>query len=113
MRLDRLDSQRLVVAAFLVASATPIVIAATHHVFWERAHSQAPVVSLAFFGLLAGLAFRKRWAWVVLVVIEGAILVSFAFDFASVVGFICALVSVALLLSPQMRGFVRRHPRAA
>ena len=99
--------------AFLVASATPFAIAATHHVFWERAHSQAPVVTLAFLALLAALAFRKRWAWVVLVLIEGTILVSFAFNFASVIGFVCALLGFGLLLSPQMRRFVRTRPRPA
>ena len=99
--------QRFVVVTFLVAAATPIVLAATHHAFWQRAHSQAPVVSLVFFAVLVALAYRRRWAWFLLVLFEAVILASFAVDFASVIDFACALVSFALLISPPMRRFVR------
>lgn len=55
--------------------------------------------------VLISLARRRRWAWVVLVVLEGGILISFAFDFTDAVAFIVSVVSFALLISPPMRRY--------
>jgi hypothetical protein len=100
-------SARLVLGAYVAVSATPFVIAATQHAFWEHEHDMAPVVTLLFAGLLVALVRRHRWAWLVLVVLDGALLVSFAFDFTSVGAFLRVLAGFALVCSPQMRRYVQ------
>ncbi len=57
--------------------------------------------------LLFSLARGHRWAWISLVVFEGVVLISFAFDFTNAFYFFANLTSLALLVSPPMRRYVR------
>lgn len=112
MASTRADPRKLVVAAYVVLAAAPFAIAATHHSFWERAHSVAPVASLIFLAVLAALASGRRWAWLLLVLFEGFVLLSFAWDFASITSFVFVLLSYVLLISPPMQSHVRRRSTA-
>lgn len=73
----------LVLAGYVVLAAAPFVIAATHASFWKPEHSTAPVASLGFAVLLGALVLRRIWAWWLLVIIEAATLISFAFDLSN------------------------------
>lgn len=106
------ETQKLVVAAYVVLSAVPFGIAATHHAFWERAHSTAPVSTVIFLAVLLALAAGRRWAWLLLVLFEGFVLLSFAWNFSSVISFALVLLSYLLLISRPMRRHVRRHNTA-
>jgi hypothetical protein len=98
-----------VVAAYVSLAAAPFVFAATHASFWKHEHSAAPVASAVVAALLIALVLRQRWAWLVLVVIQVLVLLSFAFDFAGAFAFLLNLASMALLVSPPMRRYVRRR----
>jgi hypothetical protein len=97
---------RLVLVAYLVLTAAPFLIAATHHTFWERAHSMAPAATVVVAGPLLALVRRHRRAWIVLTVFQGGVLLSFAFDFGSVAAFALNLIAFALLVSSPMRRHV-------
>jgi integral membrane sensor domain MASE1 len=96
-----------VVASYAVLAAAPFVLAATHAWFWKHEHSTAPVAGLVVAAVLIALLLRRRWAWWLLVTLTGAVLVSFAFDFTNVPSLLWNLASFALLVSPQMRRYVR------
>jgi drug/metabolite transporter (DMT)-like permease len=99
---------RLVVGTYLVLAAAPFIVAATTAAYWR--HAEPATVTVLIAVVLISLVRRHRWAWVVLVVIEGVVLISFAFDFTKAFLFIADLASFALLVSPPMRRYVRpRH----
>jgi len=108
---------KLVVVSYVLFAAAPLAIAASHHSFWERAHSTAPVAALVFLAVLAALVLGRRWAWLLLVLFEGFVLLSFMWDFTDVLSLVLVLLSFLLLVSPPMRThvsrrrpvFVRRH----
>jgi hypothetical protein len=113
---------RLVLVAYITLAAAPIVVSATHHSFWQHAHDMAPAAAALYGLLLLGLVRRHRWAWVGLLVLEIATLVSFAFDFGSALWLAAALARFALLVSVPMRRHVgigtavavtARSPRSA
>ena len=97
-----------VVTSYAVLALLPFVLAATHAWFWEGEHSTAPVASGIAIAVLVALLFRKAWAWRLLVLVQAVALISFVFDFTSVLALALNLASFALLLSPQMRRFIRR-----
>jgi hypothetical protein len=96
-----------VVASCVVLEAAPFVLAATHAWFWKHGHSTARVAVVVVAALLIALLLRQRWAWWLLVAFEAAALISFAFDFTTVPALVLNLASFALLVSPQMRRYVR------
>src|SRR3989442_613468 len=98
---------RAVLLGYLLLAFAPFAVAATHSSFWERQHSTAPVAAVAFALVLMALVLRRRWAWQLLVVFEGIVLVSFVFDFTNALAFGSNLASFALLISPPMRRYVR------
>ena len=98
---------KLVVATYVVLAAAPFVLAATHAWFWTHEHSTAPLAGVVVAAVLIALLFRRRWAWWLLVAFAVAVLVSFAVDFTTVPALLVNLASFALLLSPQMRRYVR------
>ena len=98
-----------VLVAYCALAATPFVVATANGGFWDSAVAWA---AAALWLLLVGaLVARRRWAWIVLLVFEAAVLLSFAFDFTGVLQFIASLASVGLLASPPMRRHVGR-PRS-
>lgn len=56
--------------------------------------------------LLAELVYKRRWAWIVFLVIYVSGLVRELFDFRFDVGFVIGAILIALLLSPPMRRHV-------
>jgi hypothetical protein len=95
------------VLAYAVLGSMPFVLAATAPSFWEHEHATAPAAAAAFGALLLALVLRRRWAWFALVVFQGAVLVSYAFDFTSVPSLLLNALSFALLTSKPMRRFLK------
>ena len=108
-RTPRDRSTWLVVASYVVLAAAPFALAAAHASFWQHQHSTAPVAAVVVTALLIALVLRQRWAWWVLVAFGAVVLVSFAFDFTTLPALLLNLASFALLVSPQMRRYVRRR----
>jgi Na+/proline symporter len=105
--------ERVVLAAFVAFAATPFVFAAAHASFWQR-HSPAPPATALGAALLVALVTRRRWAWLLLVLSYGFVVVSFAWKWGSTVLFVVDLIALALLVSAPMRRYVgRRVPRTA
>ena len=100
--------------AFTVLTVAPLVIGATKASFWQHKHAMALVAAALYLLVLAALLFgRFRWAWVLLALLNGSVIVGWAFDskrFAAsyVLGFAGALVAFALLMTPEMRDRLRR-----
>jgi hypothetical protein len=59
--------------------------------------------------LLVGLVRRRRWAWAVLLAVNGFAVISYAVESSEAVLLVSYLVGVVLLLSPPMRRYVRRQ----
>jgi hypothetical protein len=97
---------RAVVSASALLWVAPLIVATSHGSFWERQHSTAPVAAALIFLTVIALLRRHRWAWVLLSALEVGVLVSYAFDFASILGFLTNVAALALLMSPQMRRYV-------
>jgi hypothetical protein len=104
----------LVVGGFTVLAVMPFLIAATKETFWQRQHSMASFVTVLYLLVVAALVWRRsRWAWYVLAVFIGVVVVGWVFDSnrfqgSHVVGFVLALGAFALLLSSEMRHRLRR-----
>jgi hypothetical protein len=103
----------LVVGSYVVLTAAPFVLGATHAWFWKHEHSTAPVAAVVVAALLVALVLGQPWAWWLLVVFQAAVLISFAFDFTNVPALLLNLASFALLASPQMRRHVRQDKQAS
>jgi hypothetical protein len=97
---------RVVIAAYVLLAAVPFVIAATRSSFWEREHNTAPVAAAVWGLLLVALALRRRWAWYGLAAFETAVLLSNVVDFTGSIGLVFELVTLGLLFSPPVRGYV-------
>ena len=110
LAVDRepVSTQRAVVAGYVLLAMAPLGIAATHSGFW---HSMAPLATALFVGLLIALVLRRRWAWALLVAFDASVLISFVFHWSDVWAFALTLASFALLVSPQMRRYVRQRTR--
>jgi uncharacterized protein (TIGR03382 family) len=101
------------VAAFVAFAAAPFVSAAAHASFWQG-HSPAPTATALAAALLVALVTRRRWAWLLLVLLHGFVVVSFAWKWGSTVLFVVDLIALALLVSAPMRRYVGwRVPRTA
>jgi integral membrane sensor domain MASE1 len=96
-------------AGYVVLTAAPFLLAATHAWFWKHEHSTAPVAAAVVAALLVALLLRHRWAWLALVLFQGVVLISFAFDFTTAPAFVLNAASFALLVSPPIRRYVRRR----
>jgi hypothetical protein len=108
-RVGRIEP-RLVVGAYVALFVGPLVVSMTRHDFWSSAFPSIVVVIAA--GLLVALVARRTWAWRLLVFFDGLALLVTIVDFAGVGWVLLAAANVALLLSPQMRGWVAPAHRA-
>jgi energy-coupling factor transporter transmembrane protein EcfT len=95
----------LVVVAYVGLATAPFVYAATHREFWQ---SLAPLATLIWLALVVGVVVGRRWAWLLAVIIEIAVLLSWPFS-AEVRWYAVALntLSLAVLVSPPMRAHVK------
>jgi hypothetical protein len=100
-----------VLGTYVLLAAAPFVLAATHAWFWKHEHSTAPVAAAVVAALLVALVLRQRWAWWLLIVFQGAVLISFAFACTNVPALLLNLASFVLLATPQMRSYVGRSPQ--
>lgn len=99
----------LIVGGYLTVAAMPFVFAATHTWFWAHQSVRAPIAAVLFGLLLVALLFRQRWAWLVLVVFNGLVVVSYAWAWTRPLAFIIDLAGFALLVSSPMREYVRNE----
>jgi hypothetical protein len=98
---------RVAVETYLVLTAAPFIVVATTAAYWR--HAEPATVTVLVAVVLISLVRRHRWAWVVLVVLEGVVLIS-SLRPTKAFWFIADLASFALLVSPPMRRYVRpRH----
>jgi hypothetical protein len=87
--------------------AIPFVYAAFQPHFYRNAVE--PAAAIFYGSLLVGLVRRHRWAWLALVVLDFAALLSVAWaDGASPLLLVTDLIALALLVSPPMRYYLRK-----
>jgi hypothetical protein len=105
----RLSSDRethWVLVAYVLLVAEPFVFATTHAWFWRSGHLSAPIATGIVAGLLVALVYRQRWAWVLLVVLNGVVVVSHIFGSAEIYGIIINALALVLVVSRPMRRYV-------
>jgi hypothetical protein len=111
--MTRLTKTRLVLGAFVILGVAPFGWAALHGWFWQGRHSMAPVATALYLAVVLVLVgWRRRWSWLLLVLLYGSAAVTWAFDphrFAAnhLLGFVVGGVTLALLLSAPMRQRLR------
>jgi hypothetical protein len=103
------EGATLIVGAYLLLAVAPFVFAATHSWFWSHQHYRAPVSAALFAILLIALLLRQRWAWFMLVVFNGFVVVSYLWNWTEAPAFVIDGASFALLVSPPMRRYVRKR----
>lgn len=103
------DLAPFVVGIFVLLSISPFVFAATHTWFWKHEHYRAPGAAALFGLVVVALVMRQRWAWFILIIFNGVVVVSYAWEWSSVPAFVIDVVSFSLLVSSPMRYYVRRR----
>jgi hypothetical protein len=103
----KLNTTRLVVGAYVGLVLGAVSLNAAHSWFWEREHDEAPVAAACLIVLLVALVCRRRWAWIILALFDAGAAISIPFTKGSLLGDAWALVSLALIVSPPMRAYVR------
>ena len=91
---------------YVVLVSGPFVFAATHAWFWNGERPFAPVSALVFAIVLIALLSRHRWAWWVLVILNGVVVISYLWEWTNAISFVANLASLALLSSTPIRRYV-------
>jgi len=110
-----LATSGLFLVGFVVLAVARFAVAATTRSFWKPEHSTAPVATAVYLMVLAALVLgRYGWAWVVLVLLNAAVLVGWAFDSRrfqlSALWHLLSVATLLLLLFAPMRHRLRRTP---
>jgi hypothetical protein len=103
VRLDRLDT-RAVLAAVALLTLYPFVVAATHESFW-RDRDMAPIIPAVAVSLVVALVLRRRWAWGLLLLLQGIAAIRSIATGDVITAVTCAL-AIALLASAALRHYV-------
>lgn len=99
---------------FVALAITPFALAATRASFWQAKHAMAPVATVLYLLLVAALVVgRYRWAWVLLALLYGSVLLGWAFDSqrfrtSHLLGEVAGLATFGLFSSSAVRGRLRR-----
>jgi hypothetical protein len=110
VRPDRLDT-RGVLAAVVLLTLYPFVVAATHDSFW-RHRDMAPVVPAVAAALVVALVLRRRWAWGLLLLLQGIATIRSIATGDAIAAVTCSLAT-ALLTSAALRHYVGVGPDGA
>jgi hypothetical protein len=110
VRLDRLDT-RAVLAAVALLTLYPFVVAATHDSFW-RHRDMAPVVPAVAVSLVVALVLRRRWAWGLLLLLQGIATIR-TLGTGDVITAVTCSLATALLASAALRHYVAVGPDGA
>jgi hypothetical protein len=97
---------------YVALVAIPIVYAATTVNVFSVRYAYFWAALVVVIGLVTALLRRRRWAWLVLLVFEASVLISFAWDWAGIPNFVLVVVRVAILTSPHVRHYVGSPGRA-
>lgn len=97
---------RAVVATYVVLAAAPFVFDAAHGWFWRQHHYRAPVSAALIGVLLFALVLRRLWAWGLLVLFDGVVVISYSWEWLGVLPFVVNLATLGFLVSPSMRRYV-------
>ena len=97
---------RAALAAYAALALAPFLVAAIGDDYWGRAFPMALVATVLFAALVGALLRRQRWAWILLVLLDAGVLVSFAFNFTGIAWFAMCVLSFALLISAPVRAYV-------
>jgi hypothetical protein len=106
-----------VVGAFVVLAVGPLVWQASKSSFWSPEHSTAPIATLIYLAMVGAMVFRRaRWAWIILVLLHGAVLVGWVIDAGSVrlvyiPLYAAGIGAFGLLLSSTLRLRLRKPVR--
>jgi putative copper export protein len=114
---------RFVLLAFIVLAVQPLLVGELSVLFSPHKHATVvgtlvgfAILAAILVALLTALVRRRRWAWLVLVILFGLSLILDLFYFNGVVRFTLDVIVFALLVSPPMRRYVngdsapdRRH----
>ena len=99
-------STRFVTGAYLLLALAPFVwIAATDTRLTRTASGDVALVLIALL-VLAVVPMRRRWAWWILVIIQGWAATSVLWEYNKPLPYIDNVAQLALLVSPQMRDYV-------
>jgi hypothetical protein len=106
---------RVVLLAFILVAVQPLLIGELSVLLSSHKHSTVVGIVSGFVILAAILAVllvalvrRRRWAWLVLVLVFGSAVVLDVFNFNGFVRFTPDVIGFALLVSPPMRRHVNR-----
>jgi len=110
VRLDRVDT-RAVLAAVALLTLYPFAVAATHDSFWHH-RDMAPVIPVAAVSLVVALVLRRRWAWGLLLVVQGIATIRSLATGDVITAVTCSLAA-ALLVSASLRQYVGVVPDGA
>jgi len=111
--VSRLATTRFVLGAFVIFAVAPFGRAALHSWFWQSQHLTAPVATALYLAVVVALvAWRRRWAWLLLVFLDGSATATWPFDAhrfdpTHLLAFVEGVVTLALLLSAPMRQRLR------
>jgi hypothetical protein len=94
-------TELFVVAAYAVLAAQPFILGATRDEFWDTA--AAPTAAILFAVLVFALVRGHRWAWILLLAFQLAVLISFLVAFEGALALAANILSLVLLLSAPMR----------
>ncbi|MCP9487391.1 MAG: hypothetical protein MSC30_16200 [Gaiellaceae bacterium MAG52_C11] len=97
-----------IVGLWVLLSTGGFFYAATQEGYWDTI---APLASLIWFGVVAAVVLRRRWAWILALAFELSVLVSWPFDPGPWPFLLLRFLAVALLVSPQMRAHLAGRNR--
>jgi hypothetical protein len=106
--------KRTALVAFVVLAIAPFAYLATMSSFWDLRHSIASETTVLYLLLLAAVVvWGHRWAWVLLALLYGSVVIAWAFDShrfrtSHLLDEIGSLVVLGLFVSPVVRGKLTR-----
>jgi hypothetical protein len=98
---------------YAIVAVGSVAISMTRSAFWQPEHSAAPIAAVALMGLVVALLYRRGWAWVVLLLVETLAAASILADYDGWPEALVSALGLVLLLSPQMRAYIRPSLRGA
>jgi hypothetical protein len=109
------QATRIALAAYALLSVVPFLTSGVLGLSELDKHpgasaaliATAMVVGVALLaGLLLALVLQRRWAWIVLLLLEGAVVVPYMWESGPARSLVTSSIGILVLLSPPMRRWV-------